>query len=86
MNTATVKKFFADLWTVLKDAFDGFLNDRCLKLSAALAYYTVFSLAPLLVLVISLASIFFGTEAIRGQVFSQINGWSAMKQPPRFRT
>ena len=74
MNTATVKKFFADLWTVLKDAFDGFLNDRCLKLSAALAYYTVFSLAPLLVLVISLASIFFGTEAIRGQVFSQING------------
>ena len=74
MNAATIGKFFSDLWIIIVEAFNGFLNDRCLKLSAALAYYTVFSLAPLLVLVISLASIFFGEEAIRGQVFSQING------------
>jgi membrane protein len=51
-----------------------FSDDRGLKLSAALAYYTVFSLAPLLVLLISITSIFYGEEAIRGQVFSQING------------
>ena len=70
----TIKKFFADLWVVLKDSFAGFLDDRCLKLSAALAYYTIFSLAPLLVLVISLASIFFGEEAINGEIFSQLNG------------
>ncbi|WP_223833983.1 YihY/virulence factor BrkB family protein [Spirosoma profusum] len=80
MPTETTKKnkvkegFFPNLWTVLKDAFSGFQDDRCLKLSAALAYYTVFSLAPLLVLIISLFSIFFGEEAIRGQIFSQING------------
>lgn len=70
----TVKLFFTNAWIVIKDAFNGFLDDRCLKLSAALAYYTVFSLAPLLVLIISVVSIFLGEEAIRGQVFSQING------------
>lgn len=68
------KGFFANAWIVIKDAFSGFLDDRCLKLSAALAYYTVFSLAPLLVLVISVVSIFLGEEAIQGQLFSQING------------
>lgn len=70
----TVKLFFTNAWIVIRDAFTGFLDDRCLKLSAALAYYTVFSLAPLLVLIISVVSIFLGEEAIRGQVFRQING------------
>ena len=74
MTTKTSKGFFMNAWIVLRDAFNGFLDDRCLKLSAALAYYTIFSLAPLLVLVISLTSIFFGAEAIRGEIFSQING------------
>ncbi|GAB3942838.1 YihY/virulence factor BrkB family protein [Spirosoma harenae] len=74
MATKTVKRFFSNAWIVLTDAFNGFQNDRCLKLSAALAYYTVFSLAPLLVLIISLTSIFFGEEAVRGQIFTQING------------
>lgn len=68
------KGFWANAWVVLRDSFNGFLDDRCLKLSAALAYYTVFSLAPLLVLVMSLAGVFLGEEAIRGQIFGQING------------
>jgi membrane protein len=66
--------FLANAWVVLSDAFNGFLEDRCLKFSASLAYYTIFSLAPLLVLVIALAGIFLGEEAIRGQIFGQING------------
>jgi membrane protein len=74
MTAKTVKLFFTNLWIVIKDAFSGFLADRCLKLSAALAYYTVFSLAPLLVLIISVVSIFLGPDAIQGQIFSQING------------
>lgn len=74
MTTTTKKSFFSDLWIIVRDSFNGFLDDRCLKLSAALAYYTVFSLAPLLVLIISLMSIFLGEEAIQGQIFSQING------------
>ncbi len=69
-----IRRFFVNFWTLLKDSFTGFSNDRCLKLSAALAYYTVFSLAPLLVMVMSLVSIFLGKEAIQGQLFAQING------------
>ncbi|GAB4031839.1 YihY/virulence factor BrkB family protein [Spirosoma jeollabukense] len=68
------KGFFSNAWTVLSDSFNGFMDDRCLKLSAALAYYTIFSLAPLLVLIMSLASIFLGEEAIQGEIFGQING------------
>lgn len=70
----TVKSFFTNTLTVIKDASSGFMDDRCLKLSAALAYYTVFSLAPLLVLIISVVSIFLGQDAIQGEIFSQING------------
>ncbi|RYF77980.1 MAG: YihY/virulence factor BrkB family protein [Cytophagaceae bacterium] len=75
--------FWGGLWTVLKDAFNGFLDDRCLKFSASLAYYTIFSLAPLLVLTIALAGIFLGEEATRGQIFGQLNdlvGNQAAKQ------
>lgn len=68
------KSFLASTKTILSDSFNGFMDDRGLKLSAALAYYTVFSLAPLLVLIISLVSIFLGQEAAQGQIFSQING------------
>ncbi|WP_206170567.1 YihY/virulence factor BrkB family protein [Spirosoma pollinicola] len=66
--------FWANAWIILREAFTAFGDDHCLKLSASLAYYTVFSLAPLLVLVMALLSIFLGQDAIQGQVFSQING------------
>ena len=59
---------------ILRDTFLGFLDNRALKLSASLSYYTVFSLAPLLLLMISLASVFMGREAIQGKVFGEING------------
>ncbi len=71
----TMKRFFKDAWTLLLASFNGFMDDRCLKLSAALAYYTVFSLAPLLVLIISLLSLVYGEEATRGQIFGQIQGF-----------
>ncbi|MCJ8211775.1 YihY/virulence factor BrkB family protein [Mucilaginibacter sp. RS28] len=48
---------------VLKATFSGFSNDNGLKLSASLAYYTVFSIAPLLILILSLAGIFLGPQA-----------------------
>ncbi|WP_375444938.1 YihY/virulence factor BrkB family protein [uncultured Fibrella sp.] len=70
----TKKGFLSNAWPVLRDAGSSFMDDRGLKLSAALAYYTIFSLAPLLVLIMSLASIFLGEEAIQGQIFGQING------------
>lgn len=61
-------------YNILKDTFQGFIDNRGLKLSASLSYYTIFSLAPLLLLMISLASVFFGRDAIQGQIFGEING------------
>jgi membrane protein len=59
---------------LFKESFNGFIDDNALKLSAALSYYTIFSLPPLLIIIISLSGIFFGADAVRGEVFGQING------------
>lgn len=66
---------FKGLWQVLKASFAGFGEDKVLKLSGSLAYYTVFSMGPLLIVVIYLCSIFFGREAIEGTIYSQIEGF-----------
>ncbi|MDJ1482061.1 YihY/virulence factor BrkB family protein [Cytophagaceae bacterium YF14B1] len=68
-----VKKFFQNFWTVLKGSFNAFINDNAMKLSASLSYYTVFSLAPLLIVVISLLGVFYGREAIQGRIYGQID-------------
>ncbi|WP_214072819.1 YihY/virulence factor BrkB family protein [Mucilaginibacter sp. dw_454] len=60
------------LWKVLVATFSGFINDNGLKLSASLAYYTVFSLAPLLILVISLAGLFLGNDAAANRLYPEI--------------
>jgi len=65
-----VKLYFS----VLKESFGEFMNDNGLKLSAALSYYTIFSLAPMLLVIISVFSIFFGRDAIQGELFGQIRG------------
>lgn len=74
MKNFFTKKTFFDSINILKKTFDNFINDRGLKLSASLSYYTLFSLAPLLLLLISLAGFFYGREAIQGHVFQEING------------
>lgn len=52
----------------------GFMSESCLKYSASLAYYTVFSLGPVLVLMIAAAGLFLGEEAIEGKVFAELRG------------
>lgn len=61
-------------WFLLKETFIQYMNDDATKLAASLSFYTIFSLPPLLIIVIYLAGIFFGAEAIRGDIFVQING------------
>jgi membrane protein len=61
-------------WLILRQALSDFLDDRGMKLSASLSYYTIFSIGPVLVIVISLAGIFFGREAVQGKIYYQING------------
>src|ERR1041385_397437 len=66
-----MKITFKGVWKILKDSFKGFSDDRILKLSAALAYYTVFSVGPLLIVIVAICSLFFGREAIEGTIYGQ---------------
>lgn len=59
---------------VLKETFLEFIDDNGIKLSASLSYYTIFALPPLLIVIIALCGLFFGKEAVRGEIFGQING------------
>jgi membrane protein len=59
---------------LFKESFKGLFRDNAISLSAALSYYTIFSLPPLLIIIISLSGIFFGAEAVSGEIFGQING------------
>lgn len=47
-------------------------DDRCSSMSAALAFYAAFSMAPMLVVVIAVASVFFGTDAVQGRLYGNI--------------
>lgn len=59
-------------WTILKQTFSDFIDDKVLKLSASLAYYTIFSVAPMLIVIIFFCDLFLGREAIEGTLYSQI--------------
>lgn len=74
MKKVFTKKRFHNIVQILKDTIKGFSQDKGLKLSASLSYYTVFSMAPLLLLIISLAGAFFGRVASEGRIFNELNG------------
>ncbi len=57
---------------IVKSSWDEFLEDNAIKLSASLAYYTIFSLAPMLIVIISLTGIFLGNQAVQGELYQQI--------------
>ena len=58
--------------TMVKQAAQAWVNDYAPSMGAALAYYTVFSLAPLLLIVIAIAGMVFGADAARGEIFDQL--------------
>jgi len=60
------------IWTALKQSGTDIGNYNITKLSAALAYYTVFALAPMLIVFTSILSFFFKRDAIEGRVYGQI--------------
>ncbi|SCY80477.1 membrane protein [Nitrosospira sp. Nl5] len=62
------------IWTLVKAAFSSWRDDYAPSMGAALAYYTMFSIAPLLLIVISTAGLVFGEEAVRGEIFGQLQG------------
>jgi membrane protein len=69
------KMSFKGMLEVFSNAFKGFNENRVLKLSGSLAYYTVFSMAPLLIVLISLCGIFLGRVAVEGKIYAQLAGF-----------
>jgi membrane protein len=57
-----------------KEAVSEWVNDRAPRLGASLAFYTLLSLAPLLVVVVAVAALVYGQDAARGQLVWQIQG------------
>jgi membrane protein len=62
------------VWNLARDSIDGWLRHNVARTGAALAFYTVFSLAPVLILSIAIAGFFFGEKAARGEIMEQIRG------------
>ncbi|WLI90455.1 YihY/virulence factor BrkB family protein [Massilia sp. R2A-15] len=62
------------LVTVMRCAVTEWFEHRCGSKGAALAFYTLFSMAPILVLVLAVAGFFYGAEAAQGQLFGQLKG------------
>jgi len=62
------------VFELLKMTFTAWSNDKVPRMGAALAYYTIFSLAPLLVIAISIAGLVFGAKAVQGQIMGEIQG------------
>ena len=70
------KKFrFKDIWLLIRDAGNGFGDDKVIKLSGSLAYFTIFSIGPMLIVIMFFADLFWGREAIEGTIYGQINGF-----------
>jgi membrane protein len=61
------------IWGLLKKTLAGWSEDHVTRLAAALAFYTVLSLAPLLVVAVAVAGFFFGEEAARGQIAHELS-------------
>jgi membrane protein len=62
------------LWSLTRESVSQWSDDYASSMGAALAYYTIFSIAPLLVIAIALAGFFFGNDAASGEIFAQLRG------------
>jgi membrane protein len=65
-------KKIKEIYQFGKQVIVEFSNDNALKYSASLAYYTIFSLAPMLIIIIALCGFLFNKEAMQGQIYGQI--------------
>jgi len=64
-----------DVWALTKETFSEWIDDKASRLAAGLAYYTLFSLAPLLIIAIGIAGLAFGEDAAQGRVMGELEGF-----------
>ena len=68
------RQWLSQTWQFAKDAFDAWIDDYAPSMGAALAYYTLFAIAPLLLIIITLAGYVYGADAARGQIVGELGG------------
>lgn len=85
LNLAKGKNKIKIILNVLKNTFRGFDDNNITKLSGSLAYTIIFSLGPLLLVIISLCSIFLGRKAIEGEVYLQLAGFVGSDAASQFQ-
>lgn len=66
-------KVFAGLWVLTRDTVDGFIEDGALSRGASIAYFTLFSIAPVLLVVVAIAGLVFGQDAAEGAIVDQVS-------------
>jgi membrane protein len=64
---------FPEWWVLARETVTAWLTDYAPSMGAALSYYTVFSMAPTLLIVISVAGLLFGADAVRGEIIGQLS-------------
>lgn len=63
---------FKGIWILLKDSFGSFIDDKVPKLGGSLAYFSLFSLGPMVLVVIFLAGLILGQQAVEGSLYNQL--------------
>lgn len=81
-----IQTYVKSFYEVVKDTIDGFSEFKILKMSASLAYITVFSLAPLLLVILFICDIFWGREAIEGAIYSQVKSFVGPSSAEQLQT
>ena len=71
--------------TLAKETVIRWTEDKCSTLAAALAYYSLFSLAPLVLIAVAVAGLVFGHQAAQGELYTQLAGLSATRGARRCR-
>src|SRR5947199_3861429 len=67
-------RMFAGIWKMLKGTVLAFIEDEALSRGAAIAFYTVTSIAPILLIVVAIAGLVFGRDAAQGAITAQLGG------------
>ncbi len=64
---------FKNFWELLRDSAQGWMQDRASSMGAALAYYAIFSLSPVLVLIVVVVGFIYGEQAAQGQLIERLD-------------
>jgi membrane protein len=73
-QSEVINSMFSATWTMLKETVLAFIDDEALSRGAAIAFYTVTSIAPVLLIVIAIAGLVFGRDAAENAIIEQLSG------------